>query len=44
MTPPHHRFTLGSPNGTLGMGVVTRSTRRAVVPTTLTVLLGSAVE
>jgi hypothetical protein len=43
-TPQHQRLTLSSPSGTLDMWVDTRSTRRAVVLTTLTFLLGSAVE
>jgi hypothetical protein len=41
---PHHKLPLSSPSGTLGMVVVTQSTRRAVVATTLMVLLDSAVE
>jgi hypothetical protein len=42
--PPHHRLTLRKLSGTLGMRVHTRSTRRAVVLTALTVLSGSAME
>jgi hypothetical protein len=34
---PHHRLTLRSPSGTLGMGVATRVTMRVVVTTALTV-------
>jgi hypothetical protein len=41
---PHHKLPLSNPSGTLGMVVVTQSTRRAVVATTLMVLLDSAVE
>jgi hypothetical protein len=38
---PHHRLPLSSPSGTLGMGMVDQSTRRAVASTTLTVLPSS---
>jgi hypothetical protein len=38
----HHRLTLRSPSGTLGMGVATRFTMRVVVTTPLTVTLSLA--
>jgi hypothetical protein len=38
----HHRLTLRSPGGTLGMGVATRVTMRVVVTTPLTVTLSLA--
>jgi hypothetical protein len=38
----HHRLTLRSPSGTLGMGVATRVTMRVVATTPLTVILSLA--
>jgi hypothetical protein len=43
-TPRHHRLTLTSLGGTLSMRVDTHNTRSAVLATTHTVILGSAVE
>jgi hypothetical protein len=40
----HHRLTLRSPSGTLGMGVATRVTMRVVVITPLKVTLSLASE
>jgi hypothetical protein len=40
----HHRLTLRSPSGTLGMGVATRVTMRVVVTTPLTVTQSLAFE
>jgi hypothetical protein len=41
---PCHRLPFSSPSGTLDMGVVSQNIRIAVLPTTLTVLPGSATE
>jgi hypothetical protein len=41
-TTLHHMLPHNSPSGTLDMGVGTQSTMSVVVPTTLTVVSGSA--